>query len=52
MHLISLISNNLTGVANQQTACSPLQNEPPVTLCVRLATFAQSIERPYVEEES
>ena len=50
MHLISLIPNNLIGVANQQTTCTPMQNEPPVTLCVRLAMFAQSIERPYVEE--
>lgn len=50
MHLISLIPNNLIGAANQQTTCTPLQNEPPVTLCVRLAMFAQSIERPYVEE--
>ena len=50
MHLISFISNNLTGAANQQTACIPLQNELPVILCVRLATFVHSIERPYVEE--
>ena len=28
----------------------PLQNEPPITLYVRLVTFAQSIERPYIEE--
>ena len=52
MHLISLISNNLTGAANQQTACTPLQNEPPITLCARLVTFVHSIERPYFEEES
>lgn len=50
MHLISFISNNLTGAANQQTACTLLQNEPPITLCVRLVTFVHSIERPYVEE--
>ena len=50
MHLISFISNNLTGAANQQTACIPLQNELPITLCVRLVMFVHSIERPYVEE--
>lgn len=52
MHLISSISNNLIGVANQQTACAPLQNKLPVTPYVRLAPFAQSTERPYFEEES
>ena len=50
MHLISFISNNLIGAANQQTACTPLQNELPITLCVRLVMFVHSIERPYVEE--
>ena len=50
MHLISFISNNLTGAANQQTACIPLQNELPIALCVRLVMFVHSIERPYVEE--
>lgn len=52
MRLISSISNNLIGVANQQTACAPLQNKLPVTPYVRLAPFAQSTERPYFEEES
>ena len=50
MHLISFISNNLTGAANQQTACIPLQNEPTITPCISLVMFVHSIERPYVEE--
>lgn len=50
MRLISLISFNLIRAANQQTSYIPLQNEPSVIPCIRLVTFAQSIERPYFEE--
>lgn len=52
MRLISLISNNLIGAANRQTACTSLRNELPITLCVRLIMFVHSIEHPYFEERT